>query len=249
MPEKFEQQEQEKKYTLPDKNIIALGKDSEIMEKRKDFFAALEREGIKWPIEIQGTGMTCADKKEFKVYYPEGDIFASFVVTIHELGHLRQFEADERFEQEEEETPKGKVYTLKNKDDLIDLEKAAWERGLQRVKDYNPEILKNLEKKFKEYKEQGEVSRFENFLEFFYYIREMIESILPINKKIQGAKGEINAETAKSLAMMIKEDPDTYEFFSNPESWRVGEKVNKEEIESFIKKVSAGIADEKYEAS
>jgi hypothetical protein len=98
MSEKFEQQEQVKKWTLPEENIIPLDINSEKRQENKKAFEGLAEVGINWPVEIQGGGKNLYKEREFQVLYPVGDVFASFVDTIHELGHLREKEAKEEIE-------------------------------------------------------------------------------------------------------------------------------------------------------
>ena len=80
MPEKFEQQEQEKKYTLPDKNIIGAEDDSIIRKKMGKFIEGLESEGLSLPVELQGGANDLVDRREFAIHYPVGDLFISYIV-------------------------------------------------------------------------------------------------------------------------------------------------------------------------
>ncbi len=244
MPENFETRKQQ--YELLPQNLKGLDQYSGIFEKDKKFLAGLKKEGIIWPVEMQGNSFTLADKKEFKISYPLGDIFASFVVAIHELGHLRQFEVDNKFEQESETTPEGTKYKLKNIDDSPALEKSAWERGWKRAKTYAPEYITMLEERFLKSRKQGYCKKFNNFEDFIAYIEKVTSKIVLFQTRpeIRDLKDE---QLGQAIGHEIKKDPLTKEFFSRPEVWKTGEKVNQQEIESFIKKVAGGTAREKYE--
>ncbi len=73
------------------------------------------KKSLGWPVEIQGTGKLKEGTKDFEVYYPLGDIFLSFGVIIHELGHLRQEEFNFEIVQINKKKNGNVMWKLKNK--------------------------------------------------------------------------------------------------------------------------------------
>lgn len=241
---KLEQKEIAHEYTLPNKNIISCGYDSEIRKENKEYFIGLLEEGIDWPVEIQGSGESDYNKKEFKVWYPAGDIFLSSAVTIHELGHLRQGEIDERFADEVLGAPKFK----KGSENINyhDCEKDAWQRGLSRVKKYCSENLLSIEEKFQEYKKKGKFKEYNNFEDFFNHIVKIGLKITEFNDRVEDSSKDNKKVKGKLIGKMIKEDNLTNRFFTQQDEWRTGEIVDKGTTEDFIKKVAKKVAKEKY---
>ena len=230
MSEKFgEQKEQEKKYTLLEENLIPLDINSEKRQENKKAFEGLSEEGINWPVEIQGGGKTDYKEKELKVLYPVGDIFASFVVTIHELGHLREKE-------------------VKEDRDRLEEEESAWQRGIERINDYAPEVLEYLEENFQKFKQKGELEKFNNFSEFYEYFHQvLIEANKIIEIFIKKKTDFSSFEFGKEFGKKLKNNKLINEFFSRQNVWKVGEKVDQKKIEGFIKKMAEKIAEEKYD--
>lgn len=233
--------EQPKRYTLPEGNIISLDEKSEIFQRGwlKDL---REKEGIEWPIEFQGSAHTYPDAKEFKIWYPNGDIFLSASVVIHELGHWRQAEIDEKFDQ---------VYIgpdmkceLKYPENHQAMEDDAWQRGRQRVSKYAQEFLDYLDERFKQLKQAGKLIKFNSFEEFFGYAGEIGDKISRLH---DGIADEVDdSGQARLLAEKIREDEQLKEFFADQQIWRAGEKIDKNQIEEAIKKVANGVAEERY---
>lgn len=240
---KIEQQEKEKKYELPESNIIACGGDSEIRKKNKDYFKGLKEEDIEWPSEIQGGGISDYEKKEFKVWYPKGDVFLSFVVTIHELGHLRQGETDKRFSKKNLGAPNPNEQKAEKFGDEI--EEDAWERGWERAKKYCPEELKIIEEKFKQYKQKGQLGEYKDFEDFYKYNLKIASIMWKFNDSIKNQENP-SAEDGKILGKLIKGNKLTKEFFTEQEKWRIGEIIDKDFAEGFIKKAAEKIAEEEY---
>ena len=209
------------RYNLPPDNIIAQDENTEIRKKNKNLFLGLADEDIDWPAELQGSGRSDYDKKEFKIHYPTGDIFLSVAVTIHELGHLRQGEIDPRFASEVLGAPK-----ISPMDELAsnqETEEDAWRRGLARAKQYCPEFMQEIEAKFKQHKEAGRLVKFENFEIFFNHV-------VAIGLKVSELTGKAEQE------MNGVED-------ERREGQILGRYLK---IENFIKKVTENIALEKY---
>lgn len=233
-----------KKYELPEENIIALDENSEIRKKNRDYYKGLEMEGIKWPVEIQGGGISNYQEKKFKIAYPAGDTFLSFAVTTHELGHLRQGEIDERFAVENLGSPNPKE--IKETELHHEIEEDAWQRGYERVKNYCSKELETLENKFLQYKKQGKFGEFDNLESFYKYITKVSLKISKFNDEFEDKEEISDEEKGKILGKMIKNDPLSNKFFTKQEKWRAGEKIERNFAESFIKKAAEKIADERY---
>lgn len=224
MSKKFEQQEKGK-FKLVE--LKCLEDYEEVRRKNEKVYAGLKKVGVEFPQEIQGKGSTDYEKREFRIYYPKGDVFASYAVTIHELGHLREYDAGQDPE-------------------FLAQEGGAWQRGLERVKKYKPEILELLEKKFIDYKREGKLTEFNDFLDYFDYISRAIGRTVEFVAKYKD--GDFRSEkTGELLGKDILGDELTNKFFTQPETWRVGENIDQREIEFFIQDVVAEISDENYE--
>ncbi|MDD5341275.1 MAG: hypothetical protein PHC97_02450 [Patescibacteria group bacterium] len=227
MAERFgEKKEQKKKYFPKPENIVALDENSELRKRNEQVFAGLAEEGVEIPIELQGYGRTDYDKKEFKIGYPAGgDVLLSFVVIIHELGHLREKEVE-------------------NDNDRLAEENSAWQRGLKRLEKYDPKILKYLEEKFKKFKDAGKLTKFKNFIDYYQYVREVISQSNEIMEKFI-EKGDVTSKKfGVKFAKDIKANPLIKEFLLEQGVWRTGEKVDSEVIEDFIKKMADKISEE-----
>ncbi len=92
------------------------------------------KKALGWPIEIQGTGRIIEGTNDFEIRYPQGNIFLSFGVVLHELGHLRQEEFNPEIDKIDKEKEYGKYMEVKEKD--------AYKRGLERLKKYFPKYWK-----------------------------------------------------------------------------------------------------------
>lgn len=229
---------------MPEDKIVVLDENSEIRKKNTDYYKGLAEEGVEWPVEIQGTGQSSYKKKEFKVGYPVGDIFVSFAIQNHEMGHLRQGGIDDRFSVEELGPPNPKE--LKETELHNKIEENAWRRGLHRAEEYCPEFLKEIENRFQVYKKQGKYENFNNFKEFYKYISEVGLTITRLNDEFEYNKELSNLEKGKILGRLIKNDPFTNKFFTEQDKWRTGEIIDKNFAENFIKKAAERIAEEEY---
>src|SRR5680860_206771 len=116
----FEKIEQNK-IEIKKENIIALD------ELPKKISAKVLSLG--WPLECQGSGRMLEDGKNLQIRYPHGDIFYSWNVIIHELGHLMQESANPNINASEDEAERN-----------IEREKDAFVRGMERVKKFRPDI-------------------------------------------------------------------------------------------------------------
>lgn len=240
---KIEQKEKEKKYELPEGNIVALDENSEIRKRNENYYKGLKEEGVVWPVEIQGGGLSDYEKKEFKIWYPVGDIFVSFNVAIHELGHLRQGEINENFSKKNLGAPNPDEKKAKEFDDEI--EEDAWQRGWERAKKYCPEELKIIEDKFQEYKRQGKFSEFNNYEDFYKHDLKVASVMWKFNDIINDPQNP-SFEEGKMMGKLIKGNKLTNEFFTQQDNWRTGEKIDRDFTESFIKKAAEKIVEEEY---
>jgi len=221
----------ERKYRLPDENIIVLDKDSKIRQRNLLCRQGLSEGGIDWPVEIQGGGLTDPKAKEFTVAYPQGDFFASWAVTIHELGHLRQPERH------------GKN-TLDEIPEEIDTENDAWELGRKRFREFAPEVLEDLERKFREEKEKGKLGLFLNFSNFLDYFKEQMTATAQITGNLPEDIDPFSKEAGLIMAKKIKLSQELWDFYTNQAKWKVGENIDKKEVENAIKKIAKKVAEE-----
>lgn len=229
---------EKQRYTLPPENIILLGEGSDIRKRGKEWFEGLQEESITWPIEIQGSGTSDYETKEFRVCYPEGDIFLSSAITIHELGHLRQGEINERFA----EKCLGSPEPQPNSASHYKTEQDAWHRGLWRTQKYWPQYLDWLEERFCHFKQQGQFSSFGNFQEFYQYATEVG---LKMTEFFDSLPETDDVEKGRLLGKLIRSEEITNEFFTHQEVWRSGETVDKGRIENFIQRIAQETANEK----
>jgi len=228
---KKEQQAEAKRYILPEKNIIALDENSVIRQRNKRYRRGLHEAGIELPVEIQGSGISDPETREFKVCYPKGDVFASWAITVHELGHLRQ--AERHGYEKQEDIPEN-----------VDTEIDAWEIGLKRIKKFAPEVLGDLEKQFQEAKASGLLGSFTDFMRFFNYFKKMCISLRDAHEKVPENIEPLSEELGRLTAEEIKKDDEFLEFFTHQEKWKTGKIINQEEVERCIKIVAEKIAEE-----
>lgn len=188
-----------------------------------------------WPLELQGTGKTDYKNREFKIYYPLGDVFFSFATTIHETGHWRQSEVDRKLSKRSEFLPEDMV------GDIPANEEDAYLRGWERTKKYAPDLVVELETKFIEFKQAGKLAGFNNFNQLYEWfvnfgltISRIIDSLEDVDDKIE--REEQMYEALKNAGMEAK-----FKEFSN---LRVGEKVDPKQMESYLMKIAEGTANE-----
>jgi hypothetical protein len=202
------------RFEIKTENIIPL------TELPKDFSPKLKSLG--WPLEVQGTGRILEDGKNFEVRYPSGDLFYSWAVIIHELGHLRQDELNQNIANEPDEF----IRNLKK-------EKDAFARGLDRVKKYSPDILKKLDDEFKKFKAAGKIPDFDSFSDLF----DDFHNIVRINEAL-GLEENDDIKFEKLKAINIED------FFRRIENNKIGIKINTKEAEQAILMVATEIAKE-----
>ncbi len=221
-------------YSLPDENIISLDANSKLLNKLPESLKKLP-----WPMEIQGYCHTDKDKKEITIRYPEGDLFLSFLVTVHELGHLNQSEIFPELHPERQIND----YDGANLNKIR--EKDAWGRGVKRLKEFAPEALDEMREKFLEYKNNGKFRKFDNFDDYISSLVHIFDKISDFY--IDYYKGEDqkekNEDSATFVAERIKRS-DVYDFFENIEEYRCGDKIDKQFIFNYIKTISNKVLSE-----
>lgn len=212
------------KYSLKKENIISLSELPDSLSERK--------KSLGWPMEIQGTGRIIEGTNDFEIRYPKGDIFLSFGVVMHELGHLRQEEFNSEINKIDKEKEWGKYIEIK--------EKNAYQRGIERVKKYFPEVLVEIENKFQQYKKRDQLKNFSTFKELYKFLQNSIN----INKTLTTVPEMNNKEEQDKLEYEALKNAGIEKFFSNIKKSYVGEQINKEWIENFIMKMAEKISNE-----
>ena len=130
----------------------------------------LDSKSLDWPLEVQGSGRVLEDGKNFEMRYPKGDLFYSWATIIHESGHLLQDELNPEIMGMADDDQKN---LLKEQD--------AFERGLTRLKKYEPELLEWLENEFIKYTNQGLIPDFASFAELY----DNFKKVIKINRTIR----------------------------------------------------------------
>jgi hypothetical protein len=222
--EKFFQPE-DLKYSLKKENIFSLYELPESLSERK--------KSLGWPVELQGTGRVKEGTKDFEIRYPVGDVFLSLGVTIHELGHLRQEEFNPEIDQIDKDNEWGEYMEAKEQD--------AYQRGLWRVKEYFPEVLDEIEKKFQEHKKQGKLKNFSSFEELY----EFLHGSININRVLATIPEMEDKDEQDRLEYEALKNTGIEKFFSDIKESRVDEKIDKEWNEDFIMKMAEKISFEK----
>ena len=237
--EQYRIENKHKTYSIPDENISSLGEDSELLKKLPK-----ELQSLPWPMEIQGYGYTDKEKKEFTIQYPLGDKFLSFMVIVHELGHLRQFEIHPQLdpEKQENEYDGASLNNLREKD--------AWGRGIKRLKEFAPEVLDEMRENFFEYKKNGKFEQFDSLDDFIKEVIAIFDKLLEFYSDYYKKTGKERAElnVASYVSEEIKND-NVYKFFINTDDYRCGDKIDQEFATNFIKKMADNISKEVNENS
>ena len=250
--------ENEKRYVLPEENIVELQGESELIKKLP---RALKE--LPWPEELQGGGHTYPEKKEFKLWYPGGDVFLSMAVAVHELGHLRQAEIDEKFDPKNLPNDHFQEHYTAN----LAREEDANTRGLKRAQKYCKDFMDDLEKKFQAAKVGGKLSEFKNFEDVYQYFVTMsltinsyyrdfgIDQEKKMRQDIKGKNVNLSEEELDErlreaaggyVAGEIRKNDAVNKFFQDTDALRIGEKVDTDFSRKFLKQAALGIAQEKY---
>ena len=117
------------------------------------------------------------------------------------------------------------------------------------MKKYAPEALKTIEKKFEYHKKEGKLTEFENFRDFYDYL---VKVSLKGTEIYDGLNLDINndehrtVEGGRKFAIGLKSDFLTKKFFTEQDTWKSGELIDKKFIEKVIKDVASNVAEESY---
>lgn len=209
------EQIQQNRFEIKRENIVPL---SELPQKLSPKLKSLG-----WPLECQGSGRLLEDGKNFQIRYPKGDLFYSWTVIIHELGHLRQDEFSEAIKKETDE----------HKDNLA-REKDAPIRGLERIKKYYPDILDKLESEFSKLKREDKIPNFNSFLELY---QDFNDNNISINETL-GVEDDPEVIYQKLKAINISD------FFGRIEKNKANIKIDTQEAEDIIFKITNDIVKE-----
>ena len=200
-------------YEIKEENIITLDSLPENL--------SAQLKSLGWPLEVQGSGRLLEDNKNFEICYPKGDVFYSWAVIIHELGHLKQDELSEDIKQENNESQRN-----------LKKEKDAFSRGIERFEKYSPDILEYLEKEFANYKSKGKLPDFDSFNDLY----KDFENVIKINE-ILGLAEDDN----ENLKFEKLKDAKISDFFERINRNKVGSIIETEmasaEILRIVKKI------------
>ncbi len=214
------------RFSLPEKNITSSDR-LPVPELLSERLASLG-----WPLELQGTGQTDYLNREFSMHYPRGDVFFSFATIIHEMGHWRQGDIDSKLH--------SRTAFLKAEDihDIVQNEKDAYERGMERVKTYAPDLLDALEKKFQTYKTQGKLKEISSFADLYEWTK-MVS--LTISEALESVKdsSEIDVDELQYQALK-KAGVET--LFTRFSELNVGETIDAVEVEKLLNIMAVKIA-------
>lgn len=208
--------ETESKFEIKKENIVPL---ESLPDKLSDDIKSLD-----WPLECQGSGRLLKDGKNFQIRYPHGDVFYSWNVIFHELGHLRQEDFNPEINAAKEEDERN----LKKEQD-------AFVRGLERVKKFRPDLIDKLESEFAEHKKAGKISSFNSFIDLY---NDFNNNSLKINKTLKF--NDSQEEIYKKLKSINISD-----FFHRVENNRVGIKIDTNEANEIIFDIVNKIINEK----
>lgn len=191
---------------------------------------------LDWPLELQGGGKTTSEENmRFEVRFPVGDIFLSYISTIHELGHLRQESLDPRL-----------VNIPPTIEGLYAQELDAWDRGWKRFLKANPNLMETLKEKFNSYRDQGKIT-FRSFEDLYDWIKNNILKTIH-HQEILFEDPNDTTETRqikKDIVARELEKNGIEQFFAEYKASRVGENVQESEIRQAIKNTIELIKKEK----
>lgn len=215
-------------YDIKKENIIPLDNSSEQLKNFPDW-----RKKLGWTYELRaGSGRVISETKEFEIRYVKGDKFIVYAVIIHELGHLRQEQFNGNINKIDKDKEHGKYIEA--------LELDAQERGWQRIKNYHPDFLKQLEEQFEKYKAEGKFAEFDSFKDL--YIR-LNEGSVSIDNAINSLSSEDEDNEEKQYEALKNAGVD--KFFAQMNSAQIGQIVDTQEAEEVIMKIGQEIAREK----
>lgn len=208
----------EQRFEIKKENIVPL-------ESLPENISA-DIKSLGWPLECQGSGRFLEDGRNFQIRYPHGDVFYSWNVIIHELGHLRQEDFNQEIDAASEENEKNLIK-----------EKDAFVRGLERVKKFKPELLENLEQEFTKYKQAGQIPNFNSFLDLY---NDFNAGSLKINETL-------DLEDDQTEIYTKLKDINISDFFSRIENNKVGVKIDTKEAGDIIFEMVNKIIEERQD--
>lgn len=178
-----------------------------------------------WPAELNGKGFYDRPADSYTVRYPKGDVFLSFITTIHELGHPRQHD-------ENAELQHGGEQTHEN---LVAEEVDAWKRGWDRFVQANPVALTKLKTKFESYKNDGKLEEFDSFESLYEWVKELALKTVELQKVLfEPVEDGVNKMEKLATEMEKAGIGQLFEKFAKV---RVGEQVDSQEMEKAINNV------------
>lgn len=211
-------------YSLKKENIFPLDKLPESLSEKK--------RSLGWPMEIQGAGRVKEGTTDFEVHYPAGDIFLSFGIIVHELGHLRQEEFNSEIKNIDKNTEMERYIEITEYD--------AYQRGIERINKYFPEILEEMENKFQEYKKDGKLEQFSSFEDLYDFLKGTIN----INKALLSVDKTQDSEVNDELEYKVLKEAGIDSFFRDIKKSRVNEKIDTEWADNFVMKMAERISKE-----
>lgn len=198
-------------YSLDKTTIEAITEVKPMSGKMADF---------DWPLELQGKGLTHEKEKGLEIRYPKGDIFLSYVTTIHELGHLRQEELNPALKSESQ-----------NHEALYLQEQDAWARGWKRFSEANPDLIGRLEAKFAEHK-KGEMGA-NSFADLYVWVKENALQMVEVQRVLFEKSEKTDLEKMDKLADELKALKIDH-FLKKYTTARIGEMVDENEMRRAI---------------
>lgn len=215
---KFEQLEQ-KRAVLKRENIHHLTAD--------DNFLKPWHKDLNWPMELQGTGRKKPDNPlEYEIYYPVGDVFVSFATIIHEIGHIRQDELMPDNEPDDDDNLEAQIAKQESK------ELDAYERGWLRILQYRPDIIDDIEERFRDYKQQGLLTEFESFQELYKFMNGSIE-INRLMFELADIDGD-SEEGAQVIKTRTQQNEDIMNFLQTLNNSKVGELIDTDLVDELL---------------
>lgn len=209
-----EQESKPERYSLERLSIEALTEPRKMSGKMATF---------PWPLELQGKGVSNEKDKSMLIRFPSGDIFLSYVTTIHELGHIRQ----------EELKPELKANTQTH-ETLLAQEIDAWDRGWKRFLTANSTLSSSLERKLEQYHASGKIG-FSSFQELYGWVRQNVLRMVEAQRVLFEESGEPDEEKMDRLADEF-ERIGVHDFLEQYQKTRVGEMVDEQEMQTAIQK-------------
>ncbi len=185
---------------------------------------------LSWPLELQGRGESNSQDGSILVRFPKGDVFLSFVTTIHELGHPKQID----------DNPKLKEGDIDGGPDVF-AEEDVWQRGLERFSKANPDTVAELEKKFTNHRRTGQLQNFISFKELYAFVRDSSLKLVRAQREMFERTGKLPSEFSEQEWDEVAKQGALQEFLKKYETARVNEMVDEVEMCTAINKTIKSI--------